>query len=201
MLWVVWGGIFFQVSLPISHDGRGEQFVLVQDPSGSAGIWIFNGIWNQCIGVKSWNWFFLAWSRWESLGASDRTWLWHMNASLLQLSKESVTTTTWISVLSMPGLDSGTAFSLWSTLFLISAFWWSSLKGSYFQEVIFWSDYSSNGKITHSTSSLIMNLLQNIFCEMRKVSFWLIVPAWKKFSDLLGFVSKLEPNSNWYIFV
>lgn len=131
---------------------------------------------------------------------SARSWLWPMNASLLQSSEGSVMTTTWISVLSTPGLDSGTAFSSWSTPSLISASWWSSLKGSSFQEVLFWSDYSSNGKITHSTSSLITNLLQNVFSEMREVSFWLIVPAWE-FSDLLGFVSKLELNSNWYIFM
>lgn len=161
----------------------------------------FNGVCNKCLGVKSWNWLFLARSRWESLGGSDRSWWWHVNASLLQSSEESVTTTTWISALSMPGLDCGTAFSLWSTPSSISAFWWSSLKGSYLQEVVFWSDYSSNGKITHSTSSLITNLLQNVFCEMRQGSFWFIVPAWKKFSDFLGFVSKLEPNSNWYIFM
>lgn len=130
--------------------------------------------------MKSWNQFFLPSSRWESQGGNDKSLIWHMNVSFLQSSEESVMTTTWISVLSMPGLDCGTAFSLWCTPSLISVFWWSSLKGSYFQEVIFWSDYSANGKIIHSTSSLITNLLQNVFCEMRLVSFQLIVPAWKK---------------------
>lgn len=126
--------------------------------------------------------------------------IWRVHASILQSFEESVMTTTWISVLSMLGLDCGTAFSLWCTPSLISVFWWSSLKGSYFQEVVFWSDYSANEKITHSTSSLITNLLQNVFCKMKLVSFWLIVPAWKKLWKIHWvFFPELESNYNLYI--
>lgn len=178
-LWAVWENVF-HVLLPV-YSGRGD---------GEKKLVCPKFVW-----VMSWKGFSLPSSKWEFWGVDDRSLIWHVNASFLQSSEESVMTTTWISVLSMPGLDCGTAFSSWCTPSLISVFWWSSLKGSYFQEVIFWSDYSANGKIIHSTSSLITNLLQNVFCEMRLVSFRLIVPAWKKLLKIHWvFFPELESN-------